>query len=85
MTVLELQTIADRADQLRAMAEEHRRSAGQLAAAGHRAQAGSRRLEAMLCDLQATALQASLGAGLRPVAVRARTSRGLPPYQGAGL
>ena len=85
MTLDELQTTADRAAQLRAMAGEHRRSADQLAGAGHRAQAASRRLEAMLCDLQATALEATIGCGPRPVTARARAARSLRTYQGAGL
>jgi hypothetical protein len=85
MTPFELQTTADRADQLRAMAEQHRRSAIALADAGQRAQAASRRLEAMLSDLQATALEASPGCGPRPVAVRARAMGRLGRYQGAGL
>jgi len=85
MTLLEFQTVAEHAAALRAVAEEHRRSAHQLTEAGQRAQAASRRLEAMLHDLQATALEATIGRGPRTVPVRARRPLGLRRYQGAGL
>jgi hypothetical protein len=72
MTLLELHAIIDRAAHFRAMAAENRRSAGALAEAGHRGQAASHRLEALLNDLQATALESSPELTLCPVPLRAR-------------
>ena len=85
MTLLELQTAADHAATLRA---RRRRTGARRTSSPRRASAPRRpacRLEAMLHDLQATALEATIGRGPRPAPLRARRPLGQRRYQGAGL